>query len=121
MPRGRAEETAVIPAPADVIYAILADYRTGHPQIVPKPYFTRLEVEQGGVGAGTVIRVYMRVLGREVISQHEVLEPEPGRVLVEKDLHADMSTTFTLTPLEDGRRTQLRITTEWVAKPGPLG
>lgn len=121
MPRGHAEATAIIAAPPEVIYAILADYRTGHPQIVPKPYFTKLEVEQGGVGAGTVIRMHMRVVGREIVSQHVISEPEPGRVLVETDLHTDMATTFTLTPLEDGQRAQLQIVTEWEARAGLLG
>ena len=35
-------------------YSILADYREGHASILP-PQFTSMVVEQGGVGAGTVI------------------------------------------------------------------
>jgi hypothetical protein len=40
-------------------YSILADYRIGHPSILPHQ-FTSMEVEQGGVGAGTIIRFTMR-------------------------------------------------------------
>jgi hypothetical protein len=40
-------------APAQV-YAIIANYREGHPRILPKE-FSGLTVEQGGIGAGTII------------------------------------------------------------------
>jgi hypothetical protein len=53
--------SAEVKAPAEKVYAIIADYRHGHPQIVPSPPFGRIEVEQGGFGAGTVIRFPMRV------------------------------------------------------------
>ena len=36
--------------------ALAQDYRTGHPRILPKPYFSGLEVLSGGYGAGTVFR-----------------------------------------------------------------
>lgn len=49
----------VIDAPPDRVYALIADYRSGHPRILPKAYFKELVVEQGGVGAGTVVRVLM--------------------------------------------------------------
>ena len=44
-----------IHAPAEVIYEILADYRSKHPLILPKPYFLYLDVEEGGAGAGTIV------------------------------------------------------------------
>ena len=53
----------------------------GHPQILPKPPFVSLEVEKGGIGAGTVIRIAMRVLGRLQTFGAVITEPEPGRVL----------------------------------------
>ena len=56
--------SAVIHAPAADLYAIIADYERGHPRILPKPPFVSLAVEEGGIGAGTVIRVHMRVLPR---------------------------------------------------------
>lgn len=45
----------IIPAPTDAAYALLADYRNGHPRILP-PAFTDLTVLRGGTGAGTEIR-----------------------------------------------------------------
>jgi hypothetical protein len=54
--------------------------------ILPKPYFTKLEVEQGGMGAGTIIRIHMRVFGAERILRQRVSEPDPGRILVEQDM-----------------------------------
>ena len=46
------EVSDVIEAHAEKIYGILADYREGHPAILPKPYFTEVKVEQGGQGIG---------------------------------------------------------------------
>src|SRR5215204_3004132 len=54
---------ARVNAPARRVYDMIADYRNGHPRIVPPKYFTSLDVEEGGVGDGTVIRFTMRVLG----------------------------------------------------------
>ncbi len=39
---------AVIKAPAEQVYAILVGYRDGHPRILPKQYFSSLEIERGG-------------------------------------------------------------------------
>ncbi len=72
-------------APADRVYAIIADYRNGHPHILPKQ-FRNLTVEQGGVGAGTIIRFEVRVFGQTQHFRAVVSEPEPGRVLVEENL-----------------------------------
>src|SRR5687768_1410472 len=47
MPRHRIEAEAVIDAPAAVAYAIIADYREGHPHILPRPPFVSLDVEEG--------------------------------------------------------------------------
>jgi hypothetical protein len=54
----------IINAPAGQIYNLIADYREGHTAILPKSYFSALEVEEGGYGEGTVIRYQMRILGR---------------------------------------------------------
>ncbi len=87
----------VIPASPSLLWGILADYREGHPRILPRPPFTFLEVEEGGVGAGTRIRVGMRVLGREQIFRAVVEEPAPGRVLSETNDDGYV-TTFSLQP-----------------------
>ncbi len=90
-----------IAAPADRVYRILADYNSHHPHILP-PAFTSLIVEEGGVGAGTVIRFTIKAGGRTTAYHQQILEPEPGRVLIEDDLDTDLATTFTVTPTATG-------------------
>lgn len=97
------EASRVIDAPAERVYGIVADYNHGHPSILPPKYFTGLWVEQGGVGAGTIIRFGMKVMGKEYISRAAITEPEPGRVLVETDLEGLLATTFTADPVDAGR------------------
>ncbi|HEX8560811.1 MAG TPA: SRPBCC family protein [Pyrinomonadaceae bacterium] len=109
--------SATVEAPAEVVYAILADYHDGHPRILPRKYFTSLSVERGGRGDGTVIRFGMRAFGRTHESRAAVTEPEPGRVLREEVLGgADVVTTFTVEP--DGRRSRVTISTRMG---GPAG
>lgn len=102
----------VINAPAETIYNIIADYRNGHPRILPKEYFLSLEVEEGGFGAGTVINFKMRLLGQTKSFQAIITEPEPGRLLVETDLKTAIPTSFRLEPALNGRQTRLTIATE---------
>lgn len=116
-----AEAAAEIEAPPERVYAVLADYRVGHPAIVPPQFFTRVEVERGGQGEGTLLRVGVRQLGRERLYRMAVTEPMPGRVLVEADEAAGVVTSFTVTPLDNGRRCRVRIATQWAAKRGLTG
>ncbi len=102
-----------IAAPADRVYRIIADYVNHHPHILP-PAFTRIEVEEGGVGAGTVIRFSIKMAGRTTSFHQRILEPEPGRVLVEDDLDTDLATTFTVTPAGTG--CQVRMESAWTPK-----
>jgi uncharacterized protein YndB with AHSA1/START domain len=118
--------SAVVKAPAGIVYAILADYRTGHPNILPRQFFPFLEVLQGGVGAGTRIRFQMRVGGATRTFQAEVSEPEPGRLLAEsnydeKDPSLKSVTTFRLEPTEEGKNTDVTITTEMTLHAGLTG
>jgi len=119
--RYRVHASALVRAPARRVYAILADYRDAHPRILPRRYFRALEVERGGVGAGTVFRLTMRVLGRTETSRAEVTEPEPGRVLMEAVVGGGPVTTFTVTPAgAQGRESQVTISTELPTRAGPL-
>lgn len=105
--------SAIIEArPADV-YHVLADYRESHPQIVPPEFLRDLEVEEGGYGAGTVIRYRTVVFGIEQKCRAVISEPEPGRVLRETVSPTDFVTTFTVTPVDNGNRTHLEIATTW--------
>src|SRR5690348_12868099 len=89
---------AVLDASSEDVYATIADYHRGHPNILPKESFYDLQVEQGGYGAGTIIRFKMKALGVEQTFHHRVSEPEPGRVLVEQDIDSvqNVMTTFTV-------------------------
>jgi hypothetical protein len=98
MTQNRVEASGVVHAPAAVVYAILADYRHGHPAILPRPYFTGLEVEEGGQGAGTIAVAHMNVYGNIQSFRLKVSEPQPGRVLSEVDTNTGMVTTFTVEP-----------------------
>ena len=113
-------ESALIEAPAQKLYAIIADYHHGHPQILPKPPFVSLEVEQGGIGEGTVIRVEMRALGQLQTFRAVVTEPEPGRVLVETNDNGYV-TTFTVEPRAEGQHAYVTIATETAKRAGVLG
>lgn len=112
----------LVEAPAENVYAIVADYREGHPQILPRKYFTALEVERGGKGEGTVIRFRMRLLGRERTFRAAITEPEPGRVLAETNLNdGGAVTSFVIDPDERGRHSRVTIITELRSTAGLYG
>ena len=106
MPTIEVAESQRIPAPASVVYGIIADYRTGHPSILPAQYFGRLDVLEGGVGAGTRIRFEMKAFGRVNVAEGVVTEPVPGRELRET-LVDGIVTTFVVEPEGTG---QSRVT-----------
>jgi hypothetical protein len=108
--------SARIAAPARRVYELIADYRDGHTRIVPPRYFKRLDVEEGGVGAGTIIRVTMHILGADRTYRARVTEPEPGRVLTETDLENGLATSFTVTP--NGDASEVTISTAIPHLPG---
>ena len=116
--RYQVTRAAHIGAPPSRVYEIISDYRDGHPRILPQQ-FRNLVVEQGGKGAGTRISFQMKAFGRTMSFRHEVLEPEPGRVLVEKDRDNDSRTTFTIDPAPGGSR--VTITSDLVSRPGLAG
>ena len=107
-----ATASRTIAAPAAEIYQIIADYRTLHPLILPKPYFLSLDVEEGGYGAGTIVNFSMRILGKTQSFRSLITEPEPGRMLLETDLNSGVATRFSVQPLNRENRTQVSIGTE---------
>jgi Polyketide cyclase / dehydrase and lipid transport len=111
-------ESLVIPAPASLLYEIIADYRSGHPSILPAAYFGRLDVLEGGRGAGTKVRFEVRAFGRLNVDTAEVSEPVPGRELRET-LPSGIVTTFLVEPL-GATESRVTIRTEF-AKPGLRG
>jgi hypothetical protein len=104
----------IINAPAGQIYNLIADYREGHTAILPKSYFSALEVEEGGYGEGTVIRYQMRILGRTRSFRARITEPDPGCTLLETDLNSNISTSFTVWSI--GHRNHARVTIMTVLK-----
>ena len=71
--------SAVLDAHPEDVYATIADYQHGHPNILPKESLYDLQVEHGGYGVGTIIRFKMKALGVEQSFYQRVSEPEPGR------------------------------------------
>jgi hypothetical protein len=113
--------SAPVRAAPQRVYGIIADYRNGHPRILPKQ-FTSLTVEQGGIGDGTVIRFTMRIFGRRFAIRAVVTEQEPGRVLVEENVGDNPSTTtFTVDRGSTPEEALVMIATELPCKPGVLG
>lgn len=110
----------IIDAPADKIYHILSDYRNHHPNILPKNYFTGLEVEVGGTGEGTIFRSGLKVLGREQRFRMHVTEPEPGRIMTETDLDNGLVTKFIVEPRNHGQ-SEVTFDTTFQASPGLKG
>ena len=108
----RVEASALVPAPPPVVYGILADYRVGHPGILPPEYFRDFVVEQGGRGAGTVIRFRMVGMGTSRTTRGRVEESEPGRVLTER-YETGAVTAFTVDP--EGAGSRVTFTTVWSA------
>jgi Polyketide cyclase / dehydrase and lipid transport len=113
VPEIRVSQSAIVSAPAPVVYGIIADYREGHPAILPRPFFQGLEVESGGLGAGTRIRVRMRAFGKVRTVHAAVTEPVPGRELVETYFETGAATRFLVEPADDGRASRVTFETSW--------
>ena len=112
--------SADIGAPSGNVYRLIADYRAGHPRILPPTFFRNLRVELGGFGAGTVITFDMLAFGRMQQLRAHISEPEPGRVLAERYLDNGSVTTFTVDSWGSDR-SRLTIATALRVKPGILG
>ena len=111
----------IIQAATEKVYAIIADYHDGHARILPKPYFVSMDVEEGGYGAGTVIRFQMKLMGRLQTFRAEITEPEPGRVLVETDIDTGTTTTFTIEEHAQAQTSRVTIRTVTQVRDGLFG
>jgi hypothetical protein len=119
--RARVIASARIAAAPRRLYDVLADYRHGHGQILPKR-FSDLTVERGGFGAGTIIRFRLRIGGRTQTFRAAITEPDPGRVLVETNLEGKVAiTTFTVAAEGLGEMSTVTIATELSVRGGILG
>lgn len=115
------EVSHIIDATPQQIYAVISDYKQGHPAILPKPYFEDLIVEQGGQGEGTVALAKMNVMGVRRTFRMVITEPEPGRVLREVDEQAGVDTRFVIEPLEGGKKSKITIITDSKVSAGFAG
>jgi ribosome-associated toxin RatA of RatAB toxin-antitoxin module len=107
-----------VDAPAELVYRLVADFERHHPRFLP-PAFSDFRVEQGGVGAGTIVTFRIATGGRSRDYRMEVSEPEPGRVLTESDTRSSLATTWTVDP--QGAACQVRIATAWQGAGGVGG
>jgi uncharacterized protein YndB with AHSA1/START domain len=98
----------IIPGPAAAVYALLTDYRQGHPSILPTA-FSDYAVLEGGQGAGTRIRFRLTLGKRSREVEGVVSEPDPGRLLRERYPRDGSVTEFTVEPV--GEQSRLRIDT----------
>ncbi len=102
-------ESATIGAAPERVYALIADFREGHPRILPKE-FSDSTVEKGGYGAGTITRYRLRTMGKSRWYRSAITEPEPGRVLVETILDGNGAvTTFTVNPTPEPGRSDVDL------------
>jgi hypothetical protein len=86
--RYRVEDSAAIPASADVVYNIISDYNQHHGNIIPPHLFGSIDVVKGsGVGSGTRIACSFRILG------------QTGTLLI--DSRAKNITQFLVKPISD--------------------
>ena len=102
----------IINARPEDVYAVFRDYRVSHPAVLPKPYFEYLTVHEGGLGAGTKFTAGMNVFGTKSTFSATVSEPEPGRVILEKDDAERLVTHFIMDPVENGQKTKVTLKTK---------
>ncbi|MCB8945880.1 MAG: SRPBCC family protein [Ardenticatenaceae bacterium] len=108
-----------IQASAAVAYTILSDYHH-HRQILPPKFFTGLDIVEGGVGEGTRFTLHAMAFGGKTQMHMTVTEPQPGAVLVERDVDTGLVTTFTVKPIGDNE-SQVTFETVWQPQPGLKG
>jgi Polyketide cyclase / dehydrase and lipid transport len=112
MPLHRVAASRIIDASPERLYDLLADYREGHPRILPSPQFGPLKIVEGGRGQGTIFEVEMRLLGRRRSRRGIVSEPVPGRQLVECYAGEPTVTSFIIEPMFSGDHARVTISTE---------
>ena len=115
------ESQATINAPPATVYSIIADYRVAHNAILPRPFFQSMDVEKGGFGAGTVVLLRTKMMGQILEMRQIVSEPEPGRIIQEKDFDGDLVTRFVFDPVNNGQQTRLTISTDFPVSKGIKG
>ncbi|MEU1408689.1 SRPBCC family protein [Streptomyces sp. NPDC005728] len=107
-----------VDAPADEVYRYLADMQL-HSRFLPAPFYD-FHVEEGSVGAGSVVRFKIDFAGGVRELRMQVTEPEPGRTLVQADTGGSgLVKTFTVPPR--GGQALVNITSSFDGESGVVG
>jgi uncharacterized protein YndB with AHSA1/START domain len=107
-----------VAAPADEVYRHLADMQL-HSRFLPPPFYD-FQVEEGGVGAGSVVRFKIDFAGGVRELRMQVTAPESGRTLVQTDTNGSgLVRTFTVTPR--GGQALVNITSRFDGETGVAG
>ena len=107
-----------INAPADRIYRYLADMQL-HSRFLPAPFYD-YKVDEGGIGAGSIVSYKINFAGGGRELRMDVDEPEPGRTLVQTDTGGSgLVTRFTVTP--QGDEALVNITSSFDGETGVAG
>ena len=118
MPTVTASAQRTIHAPADKIYRYLADMQL-HSRFLPAPFYD-YKVDEGGIGAGSIVSYKINFAGGVRELRMHVTEPEPGRTLVQTDSGGSgLVTTFTVTP--QGDQALVNITPSFDGETGVAG
>lgn len=115
----RVAADGTVAAPAAAVYGYLAGYGEHRPQYLPDA-FSDWNVEEGGTGAGTMVRYTVTAGGRSRPYRMAVTEPEPGRVLTETDTGSSLVTTYTVDPAGP-TSTRVHVETTWQGASGVGG
>ncbi len=110
----------VIPVRPEAVYSILSDYREKRPRLLTSN-FLEYAIEKGGKGPGTVVTYRLRSGGRERPYRMRIEEPVKGRILSESDTDSSLITTWTISPMQGGEQTHVRVETEWEGGRGVRG
>jgi hypothetical protein len=100
-----------IGAPADQVFAALADYATTRPKILTESYHD-YRVESGGQGAGSKVAWKLQATKSRVRDQLVEVSAPTANQLVESDANSSMVTTWTVTP-EGDTRSVVTVDTRW--------
>lgn len=114
-----AEAEHVIDVAPNMVYGFLADY-TKRPMILTDNY-TDYAVLSGGKGAGTVFTYRREAAGRVRVDRMRVEETAKGQQLTEREENSSFVTRWTLTPMENGAKTRVRLSSDWQGATGVKG
>ncbi|MNP04560.1 Polyketide cyclase / dehydrase and lipid transport [compost metagenome] len=107
-----------IDAPADEVYRYLTNMYL-QARFLPPPFYD-FQVEEGGMGAGSVVSFKIKFAGGVQELRMKVTEPEPGRTLVQTDTGSrGLVRTFTVTP--HGEQSLVNITSRFDGETGIAG